>query len=144
MLPGRADGAGHGHSVRHVEAPGECGRPGTLPGLAGGPSGLWWQPPFERGQAGLLAAILGVLAHFTVTLTTILHLHHYTLAGAADAAAYAHSGYPSVASYVLSDTLSGSILGGLIMAPVVLLGVAFLGARAGTGLRELAARRAAP
>ena len=94
-------------------------------------------------QAGLLAAVLGVLAQFTISLTTILHLHHYTLAGAADAAAYAHSGYPSVASYVLSDTLSGSIVAGLVLAPVVLLGVAFLGARAGTGLRELAARRAA-
>jgi hypothetical protein len=81
-------------------------------------------------------------AHFTVTLTTVLHLHHYTLAGAADAAAYAHSGYPSVASYVLSDTLSGGILAGLVLGPVVLLGVAFLGAGAGTGLRELAARRA--
>jgi hypothetical protein len=94
-------------------------------------------------QAGLLAAVLGVLANFTVTLTTILHLKHYTLAGAADAAAYAHSGYPSVASYVLSDTLSGGIIAGLVLGPVVLLGVAVLGAGAGTGLRELAARRAA-
>jgi hypothetical protein len=93
--------------------------------------------------AGVLAVILGALARFTATLTAMLQLHHYTLSGAADAAAYAHSGYPSVASYVLSDTLGGSILGGLVLFPMVLLGLAFLGAAAGARLRQLAATRTA-
>jgi hypothetical protein len=94
------------------------------------PAGAW---------AGLLAAILGALANFTATLTVTLQLHHYTLAGAADAAAYAHSGYPGVASYILSDTLGGSILSGLLVYPVVLLGVALLGAVVGRAVRERAA-----
>ena len=91
-------------------------------------------------QAGLLAGLLSALVHFSVTLTAALQLHHYTLAGLPDIAAYARSGYPSVASYVLSDTLAGAILTGLVLSPLVLLAVAVLGAAAGTGLRQLAAR----
>jgi hypothetical protein len=91
-------------------------------------------------QAGLLAGLLGALVHFSVTLTAALQLHHYTLAGLTDIAGYTRSGYPSVTSYVLGDTLAGAILTGLVLAPLVLLAIAVLGAAAGTGLRQLAAR----
>ncbi len=92
-------------------------------------------------QAGLLTAVLGALARFALDLTAILQAHHYTLTSASDIAAYAHSGYPSVASYVLSDAVAGDILGGLVLYPIALLVVAFLGAAAGAGLRQLAVRR---
>jgi hypothetical protein len=94
-------------------------------------------------RAGALAVILGALARFTATLTATLQLHHYTLGGAASAAAYARSSYPGVASYVLSDAVGGSILGGLVLFPVMFLGIALLGAVAGARLRQLAAGRAA-
>ena len=93
-------------------------------------------------QAGLLTAVLGALMRFTLDLTAIMQVHHYALTSPYDIAAYAHSGYPSVASYVLSDALGGSILGGLVLYPIGLVGVAFVGATAGAGLRRLAARHA--
>jgi hypothetical protein len=92
-------------------------------------------------QTGLLTAVLGALARFALDLTAILQAHHYTLTNASDIAAYAHSGYPSVSSYVLSDAVAGDILGGLVLYPIALLVVAFLGAAAGAGLRQLAVRR---
>jgi hypothetical protein len=93
-------------------------------------------------QAGLLTAVLGALMRFTLDLTAIMQVHHYALTSPHDIATYAHSGYPSVASYVLSDALGGSILGGLVLYPIGLVGVAFVGATAGAGLRRLAARHA--
>jgi hypothetical protein len=92
-------------------------------------------------RAGLLTAVLGALMRFALDLTAILQVHHYALTSPYDIAAYAHSGYPSVASYVLSDALAGGILGGLVLYPIALLVVAFLGAAAGAGLRQLGARR---
>jgi len=92
-------------------------------------------------QAGLLTAVLSALMRFALDLTAILQVHHYALTSPYGIAAYAHSGYPSVASYVLSDALAGSILGGLVLYPVILLAVALLGAAAGTGFRRGTARR---
>src|SRR5215469_455718 len=94
-------------------------------------------------QAGLLATVLGAPIHFAVDMTMLLQLHHYTLTTAYDVNAYAHSGYPDVASYVLSDALAGSILAGLVLYPFGLLICAVVGAMAGTRLRRLAARSAA-
>jgi len=94
-------------------------------------------------QAGLLTAVLGAPIQFAVDMTTLLQLHHYTLATAYDVNAYAHSGYPNVASYVLSDALAGGILAGLVLYPFGLLICAVLGAMAGTRLRRLAAKSAA-
>jgi hypothetical protein len=76
---------------------------------------------------------------FALDLTAILQVHHYALTSY-DVAAYAHSGYPSVASYVLSDEVAGGIFG-LVLYPVPLLVIGFLGAAAGAGLRPLAVRR---
>ena len=73
----------------------------------------------------------------------LLQLHHYTLATAYDVNAYAHSGYPNVASYVLSDALAGGILAGLVLYPFGLLICAVLGAMAGTRLRRLIVKSAA-
>ncbi|HEX7270210.1 MAG TPA: hypothetical protein VF256_22680 [Streptosporangiaceae bacterium] len=94
-------------------------------------------------RAGLLAVVLGAPVHFAVTLTAILHVRHYTLTTPYDLAAYPHSGYPDVASYLLSDALGGNIIG-LVLYPIPLLALALLGAAAGTGLRRLATGRTAP
>ncbi|MGH3624718.1 MAG: hypothetical protein ACRDQ5_23505 [Sciscionella sp.] len=94
-------------------------------------------------RAGLLTAILGAPMHFTINMTALLQLHHYTLTNPYDIAAYPHSGYPDVASYILSDALGGEILGGLVIRLIALLALALLGAAAGTGLHHLATRRTA-
>jgi hypothetical protein len=94
-------------------------------------------------RAGLLAVVLGTPVHFAVALAAILHVGHYTLTTPYDLAAYPHSGYPDVASYLLSDALGGNIIG-LVLYPIPLLVLALLGAAAGTGLRRLATGRAAP
>jgi hypothetical protein len=94
-------------------------------------------------RAGQLAVVLGAPLHFTVALTAILHVRHYTLTTPYDLAAYPHSGYPDVASYLLSDALGGNIIG-LVLYPIPLLALALLGAAAGTGLRRLATGRTAP
>jgi len=91
-------------------------------------------------RAGLLTALLGALMYFSIDLTALLQLQHYTLTSPYDIAAYPHSGYPDVASYILSDAVAGDILAGLVLYPVTLLALAALGAAAGAGLRRLAAR----
>jgi hypothetical protein len=91
-------------------------------------------------RAGMLTALIGAPMHFTIDLTVLLRLQHYTLTSPYDVAAYPHSGYPDVASYILSDAVAGDILAGLVLYPLTLLGFAALGAAAGTGLRQLTAR----
>jgi hypothetical protein len=92
-------------------------------------------------RAGLLTVILAAPMHFAVDMTALLHLHHYTLTNPYDIAAYPHSAYPDVASYVLSDAVAGNIIAGLVLYPITLLALALLGASAGTGLHQLAAKR---
>jgi hypothetical protein len=86
-----------------------------------------------RGQAGaragLLAAVLSAPVHAAADLTAILQAGHFTLATAYDVAAYPHSGYPDVASYLLSDAMAGEIITGLVAFPLVLSAVALLAAR---------------
>ena len=131
----------------------------TTPATTGGTSALMWpvgtavtlavsagaaattRSRLAGLQAGLLTAVLGALMRFALDLTAIMQVHHYALTSPHDIATYAHSGYPSVASYVLSDALAGGILGGLVLYPISLVGIAFVGATAGAGLRQLAARR---
>ena len=79
-------------------------------------------------RAGLLAAALSAPAHVAADLTAILQAGHFTLTSSYDVAAYPHSGYPDVASYLLSDALAGEILTGLVIFPLVLSAVALLGA----------------
>jgi hypothetical protein len=71
-------------------------------------------------RAGVLTAILTAPAHVALDLTTLLNQHHYTLSTAYDLSAYPRSGYPDIASYLLSDAIGGEIFG-LVFYPVVLL-----------------------
>jgi hypothetical protein len=87
--------------------------------------------------------VLSAPLNFAIGLTAILQVHHYALTTPYDVAAYPHSGYPDVASYLLSDALGGNVIG-LVLYPMPLLVLALLGAAAGTGLRRLATGRAAP
>ena len=61
-----------------------------------------------------------------------------------DIAAFPHSGYPDPASYLLRDALDGNILGGLLLYPITLTGVALLGAAVtATGIADMTTRRSA-
>jgi hypothetical protein len=87
-------------------------------------------------RAGLLATALSAPLYVTINLTALLQLHHYTLTDPYDIAAYPHSGYPDVASYLLSDTLGGEVIAGLVLSPIALAALALLGAAAGTRIRR--------
>jgi hypothetical protein len=68
---------------------------------------------------------------FAVDIITLLQMHRYTLTGAYDIAAFPHSGYPDVASYLLSDALGGAILGSMLIYSAVTIAATLLGAAAG-------------
>ena len=91
-------------------------------------------------QAGLLTVVLSAPLNFAIGLTAIMQVHHYALTTPYDVAAYPHSGYPDVASYLLSDAVAGNIIG-LVLYPIPLLALALLGAAAGTGLHRRGSRR---
>jgi len=91
-------------------------------------------------RAGLLTVVLSAPLNFAIGLTAILQVHHYALTTPYDVAAYPHSGYPDVASYLLSDAVAGNIIG-LVLYPIPLLALALLGAAAGTGLHRRGSRR---
>jgi hypothetical protein len=95
-------------------------------------------------RAGVLTAILTAPIHFAVTMTTFVHMRHWTLTDPYDIAAYPHSGYPDIASYLLGDILGGNIIAGLIFYPVIALVVARIGAAIGTGRPGSSTRRIAP
>ena len=89
-------------------------------------------------RAGLLTAVLSAPAHFAADLTALVQAGHYALTTAYDVAAFPHSGYPDVASYLLSDSMAGDVLVGLVAYPLVLslvalAGSALPGASAGAG-----------
>ncbi len=91
-------------------------------------------------RAGVLAALIGAPIHFVIEVTRLLAQHQYMLTNPYDVAAFPHSGYPDVASYVLSDAVAGDIVGGLLLYPLTMLLVAMVGASIGAQLRR---RRAA-
>jgi hypothetical protein len=91
-------------------------------------------------RAGLLTAILAAPIHFSVDLAGMLHLRTYALTDPYDINAYPHSGYPDVASYLLSDRVGGDIAT-LVILPITMLALALLGAAAGSGLHRWAVRR---
>jgi len=82
-------------------------------------------------RAGLLVAVLSAPIRFAVDITTLLREHHYTLTDSYDIAAFPHSGYPDVASYLLSDALGGAILGGMLIYSVLTVAAALFGATLG-------------
>src|SRR5262249_62059546 len=80
-------------------------------------------------RAGLLTAVLSAPMHFAADLTALMQAGHYTLTSPYDVAAFPRSGYPDVASYLLSDAMAGDVLVGLVVYPVVLFTVALISAR---------------
>ena len=76
-------------------------------------------------------------------MTALLQVRHYVLTSPYDVAAYAHSGYPTVASYLISDTLGGYIIVGMVLYPLALTGLALLAAAAGARIRRPAVERPA-
>lgn len=88
-------------------------------------------------RAGLLTVALAAPIQVAVALTALLH-QRFVLTDPYDIAAYPHSGYPDVASYLLSDTIAGEIITGLILYPVTLLVLALLGAAVGSRLNRRA------
>ena len=89
-------------------------------------------------RAGLLTAVLSAPMHFAADLTALVQAGHYALTTPYDVAAFPHSGYPDVASYLLSDSMAGDVLVGLVAYPLVLSVVALAastlpGAGAGAG-----------
>ncbi len=91
-------------------------------------------------KAGILTAILSAPILFAINITAILQRQHYTLTDPYDISAFPHSGYPDVASYLISEALDGNILAGLVLYPVVLFALAFVAAAAGVGLRNAEGR----
>ena len=74
-------------------------------------------------RAGIITAILTAPAHVALDITTLLSKQQYTLSSTYDITAYPHSGYPDIASYLLSDALGGEILVGLIVYPTLLCAI---------------------
>ena len=77
-------------------------------------------------RAGLLTAVLSAPIHFTVTII-MLQQHAAVLTNAYDIAAYPRSGFPDVASYLLSDALGGNIIN-MAVTPLIMYALAALGA----------------
>jgi hypothetical protein len=86
-------------------------------------------------RAGLLTIALAAPIQVAVALTAVLH-QRFILTDPYDIAAFPHSGYPDVASYLLSDTIAGEIITGLVLYPVTLLVFALVGAAAGSRLNR--------
>jgi hypothetical protein len=84
-------------------------------------------------RGGVLTAILSTPITFAITLGAADRAHPSVLTDPYDVAAYPRSGYPDVASYVLSDTVAGNVVG-LVVTPLAMCAVAVVGA-------ALAARR---
>jgi hypothetical protein len=85
-------------------------------------------------RAALTAAIISGPVFFTADIIRVLTLRQFVLTSPYDIAQYPHSGYPDVASFVLSDTLAGGVISVLVMYPVVLTAVGLLGGGIGSGL----------
>jgi hypothetical protein len=83
-------------------------------------------------RSGLLAGALSAPVRFAVGVTTLLRAHPHQLTDQYDIAAFPHSGYPTVASYLLSDALGGAILGGMLIVSFLMIITTLLGAAVGT------------
>jgi hypothetical protein len=115
--------------VRRGRAHGDV--PARIAGAALGGAAVWT----------VSALVMPVSATGVAGLTGILQAGHFTLTNAYDVAAYPHSGYPDVASYLLSDTMAGEIITGLVAFPLVLAAIAVLAASWGVSGRPPLAHR---
>src|SRR5262249_18172580 len=82
-------------------------------------------------RAGALTALLGAPFHFAIDMTSMLQVHHYVLTSPFDQAQYARSGFPTIASYLISDNLGGYIIMGMVLYPIGLIGISILSAACG-------------
>jgi hypothetical protein len=82
-------------------------------------------------RSGLLAAALSAPMRFAVDLTALLWVRHDTLTDRYDIVAFPHSGYPTVASYLLSDALGGAILSSMLTVSLLMVIATLLGAAIG-------------
>jgi hypothetical protein len=82
-------------------------------------------------RSGLLAGALSAPMRFAVDLTALLRVRHDTLTDKYDIVAFPHSGYPTVASYLLSDALGGAILSSMLTVSLLMVTATLLGAAAG-------------
>jgi hypothetical protein len=85
-------------------------------------------------RAGLLAAVLSAPIEFAIALLSLDEAGSAALTNPYDIAAFASSGYPDAASYLLSDALGGTIVS-LAVTPLVVYALASLGAAAAPRLR---------
>jgi hypothetical protein len=86
-------------------------------------------------RAGLLTAILAAPLQFAVATINLLNVHDWSLTTTYDQAAYPRSGYPDVASYMISDALGGYLITGILIGPLILGVIASMAATAGARLR---------
>jgi hypothetical protein len=78
----------------------------------------WTGNRLAATRAGLLVAILSAPVEFAITVIAAEYADPSVLTNPYDIAAYPRSGYPDVASYLLSDTLGGNIVA-LVVTPLV-------------------------
>ncbi len=88
--------------------------------------------PMVGTRAAVTAAMVSAPVYFTLDLLRVMTLHRYTLTSPYDIAQYPHSGFPDVASFVLSDTIGSGIIAVMVMYPLVLGAVGLLGGAIGT------------
>ena len=87
-------------------------------------------------KAGLLTIALAMPVRFAIDMAALLSVRHYVLTDPYDQAAFPRSGFPDVASYLLSDSMGGEILAGLVIFPIGMFAIAVLGATAGGAIHR--------
>jgi hypothetical protein len=111
--------------------------------LASVAAGLRQGDTSAGARAALTAALVSGPVFFTLDVLRVLNLREYVLTAPYDLAQYPHSGAPDVATFVLSDTIGGGIIAGLVMYPLLLLALGLLGGAAGSALRPRTTARPA-
>jgi hypothetical protein len=86
-------------------------------------------------RAGLLAGMLGIPILFATDMASLLRTPSFTLTDPYDIAKFPHSGFPDVASFVISDAIGGHIIGGMVLYPVALVLLALIGSMVGGAVR---------
>jgi hypothetical protein len=81
--------------------------------------GLVTRDRAAAARAGVLSAVLSAPIHFAITITALEYSGTSVLTNPYDVAAYPRSGYPDVASYLLSDALGGNIVSLAVAAPAM-------------------------
>ena len=91
-------------------------------------------------RAGLLTAVLAAPLQFAIVTISLLTVHRWSLTSAYDQTAYPRSGYPDVASYMISDAMGGHIITGILIGPLILGVIASIAAAIGARLGRVLQR----